>query len=313
MQTHTILIALGAVLLLAGVMGGGLTLKEMKLPTLDKFSRALAGFVGAVFIGAGIYLERDNRAAVDEPQAGISQQERMRREEEVRAAAEHQKAQALRQAEIERQRREEATRIAELERQRKEEAARIAELERQRKERELEAERLRQQAAAAKAAAERRRQEEDRLAQAKREKDRQEADFTRRALAAPKSNAWLGTFRIYDPKTSRELVRGEVSFGPTTHAENIAYARLRIDDSKLRQLPAGQLEATKAVWGFMGGSTDSAISIVFGNAADMPILVFNKLTKDSANGYLELRGVLFLTQGGKNEVVAHTSASCRAR
>ena len=299
MQTHTILIALGAVLLLAGVMGGGLTLKEMKLPTLDKFSRALAGFVGAVFIGAGIYLERDNRAAVDEPQAGISQQERLRREEESRAAAEHQKTQALRQAEIERQRREEA--------------ARIAELERQRKERELEAERLRQQAAAAKAAAERRRQEEDRLAQAKREKDRQEADFTRRALAAPKSNAWLGTFRIYDPKTSRELVRGEVSFGPTTHAENIAYARLRIDDSKLRQLPAGQLEATKAVWGFMGGSTDSAISIVFGNAADMPILVFNKLTKDSANGYLELRGVLFLTQGGKNEVVAHTSASCRAR
>ncbi|MDH4175005.1 MAG: hypothetical protein OEV97_14805, partial [Betaproteobacteria bacterium] len=250
-------------------------------------------------IGAGIYLERDNRAAVDEPQAGISQQERMRREEESRAAAEHQKTQALRQAEIERQRREEA--------------ARIAELERQRKERELEAERLRQQAAAAKAAAERRRQEEDRLAQAKREKDRQEADFTRRALAAPKSNAWLGAFRIYDPKTSRELVRGEVSFGPTTHAENIAYARLRIDDSKLRQLPAGQLEATKAVWGFMGGSTDSAISIVFGNAADMPILVFNKLTKDSANGYLELRGVLFLTQGGKNEVVAHTSASCRAR
>ncbi len=37
------------------------------------------------------------------------------------------------------------------------------------------------------------------------------------------------------------------------------------------------------------------------------------MTKDYENGYLELRGVLFMTRNGKNEIVAHTSASCRAQ
>ena len=145
------------------------------------------------------------------------------------------------------------------------------------------------------------------------EEERQKADFTKRALGAPKSNAWHGKFRIYDPDNTRELANGELIFGPTSYGDNIAYARIRVDDSKFRELPSGRVEATEAVWGFMGSSTDSAISIVLGDAKDKPILVFNKLTKDYDNGYLELRGVLFMTKAGKNKVVAHISASCRAQ
>jgi hypothetical protein len=277
MQTHTILIILGAVLLLAGVMGGGLTLKEMKLPSLDRYSRVLAGIVGAAFIVGGIYLEREARA----PQAATPEPPRVEiprvdPEAEARAKARaEQEARARARAKAE----EEASAKAKAE-----EEARA-----------------------------RARAEEEARAKARREKQQQEADFTRRALLAPKSNAWVGTFRIYDPKTGNVLVRGELSFGPTTYSDRIAYARLRVDQSTLRQLPKGRVEATDPVWGFMGGAKDSAISLAFGKAADYPILVFNKLTKDAANGYLELRGVLFLTQGGKNQVVAHASASCRAR
>ena len=63
----------------------------------------------------------------------------------------------------------------------------------------------------------------------------------------------------------------------------------------------------------MGGSTDTSISIVFGNSRNTPILVFNKLTKDKTNGFLELRGALFSQKDGQNKVVAHIRASCRAR
>jgi hypothetical protein len=256
MQTHTILIILGAVLLLAGVMGGGLTLKEMKLPSLDKSSRVLAGIVGAAFIAAGIYLERGAQAP--QPPSPIPQA----------VEAPHKDAKAEQEAD--------AGAMAKA-KARAEEEARKAALARQR------------------------------------DKEQQEADFTRRALDAPKANAWQGAFRIYDPKTGADLARGELAFGPATHAERIAYARLRVDQSTLRQLPAGQVESTEAVWGFMGAAKDSAVSIVFGKAADTPILVFNSMTKDTVNGYLELRGVLFVVRDGKNEVVAHARASCRAR
>lgn len=270
MQTHTILIILGAVSLLAGVMGGGLTLKEMKLPSLDNFSRGLAGIVGIVFIAAGIYLERDSRTAPAEKQDTQAQEEIARKQAKADAEA---KAKVEDEAKAKARADAEAKAKADLARQR----------------------------------------EEERRTAAQRQKERDEADFTKRALAAPKNNAWIGEFRIYDPASNSELAGGQVSFGPTTQGEHIAYARLQVERSTLRQLPRGTLEATQAVWGFMGSSPDSAVSLLFGNAADTPILVFNKLTKDTENGYLELRGVLFLNKAGKNEVVAHTSASCRAR
>ena len=258
MQTHTILIILGAVLLVAGVVGGGLTLKEIKLPSLDKFSRSLAGVVGVVFIVVGVYIEKGTGDAQDRTEEVVEQ---------------HQRQEEQRQTEVDSQR-EEAERKVELERQRREEERRV-EIEEQKK--------------------------------------KIQADFTKRALATPKNNAWHGEFRIYDPRSTRELANGKLIFGPTTHGDNIAYARIRVDNSNFRPLPSGPIEATKAVWGFMGESTDDAISIVFDNTKDKPILVFNKMTRDYDNGYLELRGVLFMTRNGKNEIVAHTSASCRAQ
>lgn len=80
MQTHTILIISGTLLLLAGVIGGGLSLKEIKLPSLDKYSRALASFVGISLIVAGIYIEshdphpdNDASSSVSNSSPGIEQ------------------------------------------------------------------------------------------------------------------------------------------------------------------------------------------------------------------------------------------------
>ena len=305
MQTHTILIALGAVLLLAGVIGGGLTLKEIKLPSLDRISRVLAVVVGAAFIVIGVYLERESRQPPEDAPVAKQESEDAQRAELERKEAElaQQQREAARQAQLEKERLEKER----LEKERLEKArlekARLAK--EQAEKARLEKERL------AKAKAEE--AEKARLAAEAEQRAKAQADFTRRALLAPKSNAWAGAFRVHDPKTGTRLLKGKLAFGPTTYGERIAYARLRIDESSLRQLPVGPAEATEAVWGFMGGSTDSAISIVFGKAPDTPIVVFNKLAKDSVNGYLELRGVLMMTRGGKNQVVAHTSASCRAR
>ena len=293
MQTHTILIILGAVLLLAGVMGGGLTLKEMKLPSLDKSSRVLAGIVGAAFIAAGIYLERGARA----PQPPSPMPESVEVPHKDAKAKEEADAGAKARAEEDAAAKARAEQDAKAKAKAEEEARAKARAEEE----------------ARKAALARQREEEERRAAAERQKEQQEADLTRRALDAPKANAWQGAFRIYDPKTGADLARGELAFGPTTYADRIAYARLRVDQSTLRQLPVGQVESTEAVWGFMGAGKDSTVSIVFGKAADTPILVFNSMTKDTANGYLELRGVLFLVRDGKNEVVAHARASCRAR
>lgn len=58
MSTHMILVALGAVLVLAGIVGGGLSLKEVKLPKLNRFSRIMACIFGVIFIVAGIYVEK---------------------------------------------------------------------------------------------------------------------------------------------------------------------------------------------------------------------------------------------------------------
>ena len=75
MSTHLILVALGALLVLAGIVGGGLALKELKLPTLNSFSRILACVFGVRFILVGIYVERDIRQREgQEPQAALERQ-----------------------------------------------------------------------------------------------------------------------------------------------------------------------------------------------------------------------------------------------
>lgn len=71
-----ILIALGAVLVLAGIIGGGLSLKELKLPPLNRFSRIMACIFGVIFIVAGIYIEKTpNNKINNEPE--IKEQERL--------------------------------------------------------------------------------------------------------------------------------------------------------------------------------------------------------------------------------------------
>ncbi len=126
MQTHTILIILGAVLLVTGVVGGGLTLKEIKLPSLDKFSRSLAGVVGVVFIVVGVYIEKGTGDAQDRTEEVVEQHQRQ--EEQRQAEVDSQREEAERKVELERQRREEERRV-ELERER-EEKERLAEIER---------------------------------------------------------------------------------------------------------------------------------------------------------------------------------------
>ena len=217
--THVILLILGSVLVLAGIVGGGLSLKELKLPTLTKFSRIFACVFGVIFIIGGIYIEKFPTPKNNE----IAEQDR----------------------------------LAEIERQKK------------------------------------------------------EAEFTKRALNAPKNNAWSGEFIIYDPNTNAYLAKGTLIFGPTTYKDKIAYARISFVDSQYTGFK-GKVEATAMGWGFMGALTDSSVCIMFGNNQDTPFVVFNKMTKDYENGYLELRGVLFMNKSDGNKVVAHVRSSCRA-
>lgn len=159
MQTHTILIILGAVLLLAGIMGGGLSLKEVKLPSLDLYSRGLAGLAGLAFIAGGIYLERDARNPTEqEPERGagyVGQQEvariranqsRSLSEAESRARDEAPAAGAAeRDAELERQKKERQARL-ERERRAKAREAQLEEQLRKERERNIRAERERSEA-----------------------------------------------------------------------------------------------------------------------------------------------------------------------
>lgn len=57
METHTVLLLFGALLLLAGIVGGGLTLKEITLPSLNRCSRIIACIFGFILILSGIYME----------------------------------------------------------------------------------------------------------------------------------------------------------------------------------------------------------------------------------------------------------------
>jgi len=58
MNTHTVLVLFGALLLLAGIVGGGLSLKEITIPALNRCSRIIASIFGFLFIFSGIYMEK---------------------------------------------------------------------------------------------------------------------------------------------------------------------------------------------------------------------------------------------------------------
>jgi hypothetical protein len=110
--------------------------------------------------------------------------------------------------------------------------------------------------------------------------DKKEIEFTRRALDSLKNNTWHGELVIFDPKDLKELAKGNLLFGPTTYANNIAYARISLQTSSLSQL-SGNVEATRQVWGFMGVSTDDSISISFDKNPNSPIFVFNKILEST--------------------------------
>jgi hypothetical protein len=142
--------------------------------------------------------------------------------------------------------------------------------------------------------------------------DNKETDFTKRALDAPKNNTWYGDLVIFNPQSGEDLAKGKLIFGPTSFENRIAFARISFDQSSFTGF-RDHVEATEAVWGFMGGQTDSSVSITFGKNPQNPVLIFNKLTKDYNNGFLELRGVLLMQQQSKYETIGQARASCRAR
>src|SRR4051812_31713348 len=54
MQIETLMFALGAILLLAGILGGGFELKEIKVPKVSGAARVAATIAGAVLVLASI-------------------------------------------------------------------------------------------------------------------------------------------------------------------------------------------------------------------------------------------------------------------
>jgi len=142
--------------------------------------------------------------------------------------------------------------------------------------------------------------------------DEKLAALTRRALDNPKKNAWQGEIVIFNPESDMNLARGQLNFGPTSYKDKIAYANISFDNSTISGL-SGKIKATDSCWGFMGASVDNSISLIFSQTVNEPLFVFNKVTKDYTNAYLELRGVLMMKQQGKHSNFAHIRASCRAR
>jgi hypothetical protein len=57
MSTQVALFVIGAVLLLISILGGGIEVKELKIPRLNKGPRVGAGAAGLVFVFLGILLE----------------------------------------------------------------------------------------------------------------------------------------------------------------------------------------------------------------------------------------------------------------
>ena len=56
MSLDTMSFILGGILVAAGIFGGGLEIKELKLPQIGTAARILAATVGAIFIGLAIFL-----------------------------------------------------------------------------------------------------------------------------------------------------------------------------------------------------------------------------------------------------------------
>jgi len=72
-NSYTLLIIVGAILFVAGVLGGGLSLKEFKIPKFNNFTRVLSCIFGCLFIIGGIMIEQwgDNSAnTTEEPEYG---------------------------------------------------------------------------------------------------------------------------------------------------------------------------------------------------------------------------------------------------
>jgi len=57
MSLETMSFILGGILVAAGLFGGGLEIKELKLPQIGTVPRLLAAIVGAIFIGLAVFLE----------------------------------------------------------------------------------------------------------------------------------------------------------------------------------------------------------------------------------------------------------------
>lgn len=57
MDSYIILILFGALLSLIGIVGGGFSIKEIKIPKVNTLSRVIASILGVLFILTGLYIE----------------------------------------------------------------------------------------------------------------------------------------------------------------------------------------------------------------------------------------------------------------
>ncbi|MFA5826356.1 MAG: hypothetical protein WC825_10340 [Gallionellaceae bacterium] len=57
MTVNVILFGAGAILIIIAIIGGGLEIKEIRLPQLPRFSRIAAALAGIVFIALGIWVQ----------------------------------------------------------------------------------------------------------------------------------------------------------------------------------------------------------------------------------------------------------------
>ena len=56
-ELHILAFIIGGVLAVVGILGGGLEIKELKVPSINPVTRGLAVIVGLLFVGLGIYLD----------------------------------------------------------------------------------------------------------------------------------------------------------------------------------------------------------------------------------------------------------------
>jgi hypothetical protein len=75
MTLETMSFVLGGILVAAGLFGGGLEIKELKLPQISTVPRVFAAVVGAGFIGLAIFL--NPKPSTSAPTASVPQPEKM--------------------------------------------------------------------------------------------------------------------------------------------------------------------------------------------------------------------------------------------